>query len=132
MIIRVHCFCLYNSGNILVPCNTFLTTMMNNRSKTTPIAPKVFSALYAFDFDELCEYEESLLRPVLPCLVRLSVCKPLDSNDDWTSKREHVLCCILGAAAGNSIHNYLSVDFAYLETDLKKEQHTRYATFWAF
>ena len=100
--------------------------MFNNGKKLScPVISLVFDSLYNFDLEELCKCSEALLRPVLPCLVRMSVCKPLDLTDDWTLKREQLLRCILGIPAGNSIYNYLSIDFACLEKDLRKEQKLR-------
>ena len=70
----------------------------------------------------LSECTEKDLRPILPCLVRMSLCAPLDNSENWTYKRKLILKCLSGIEVVNNLVGLLSIDFHELEQDAKKEQ----------
>ena len=75
--------------------------------------------------DKLSELPVTYLRPILPCLVRMSLCVPLDGSDNWTVKKKKILQCLSGIEVINSLVSLLSIDFHALEQDARKEQQLR-------
>ncbi len=86
---------------------------------------RTFQAILTVDVDSLSELPEAELRPILPCLVRMSLCSPLDLSDRWTVDRKKILKCLSGIEVVNSLVGLLSIDFHALETDARKEQQIR-------
>ena len=86
----------------------------------------IFSAIANVDVDILSELPETDLRPILPCLVRMSLCGPLDMSDKWTVQRKKILKCLQGIEVVNSLVGLLSIDFHALEQDARGEQQLRY------
>ena len=86
----------------------------------------IFEAIANVDVDILSELPETDLRPILPCLVRMSLCGPLDMSDKWTVQRKKILKCLQGIEVVNSLVGLLSIDFHALEQDARKEQQLRY------
>ena len=74
---------------------------------------------------ELSDLPVSYLRPILPCLVRMSLCGPLDSSDIWTSKKTKILQSLCGIEIINNLVSLLSIDFHVLEQDARNEQQLR-------
>ena len=89
------------------------------------VSPQTFSGIHNVDIDRLSALPESALRPILPCLVRMSLCAPLDSSARWTLERKKILKCLSGVEVVNSLVGLLSIDFHELEQDAKKELQLR-------
>ncbi|XP_060079254.1 integrator complex subunit 2-like [Ylistrum balloti] len=95
------------------------------QSSRTPVKPEVFQAMQDVNINVLSRCTERELRPVLPCLVRMALCKPLDESSTWTKSRKEVLKILNGIEVVNSIVALLSIDFNALEQDVIKEQQLR-------
>ncbi|XP_005110013.1 integrator complex subunit 2 [Aplysia californica] len=90
-----------------------------------PVSQKVFKAMQTIDTTALSECSDSELRPVLPGLVRLALCAPLDDSENGKKVQKHVLTILSRLEVVNSIVDMLSIDFHALEQDVKKEQQLR-------
>ena len=90
-----------------------------------PVCPATFQAIQNVDIDMLSELTEVQLRPILPCLVRMSLCAPLDTSERWTQERKKILKCLSGIEVVNNLVGLLSIDFHALEQDARKEQQLR-------
>lgn len=86
---------------------------------------EVFHAMQNVDVAALNKLPEKDLRPVLPCLVRMALCKPLDESESWSASKKEVLKILSGIEVVNSIVALLSIDFHALEQDVNKEQQLR-------
>ena len=95
----------------------------------TFVNPLVFKALQDVDVKSLSKVREKDLRPVLPCLVRMALCKPLDESSAWNMAKKEVLKVLSGIEVVNSIVALLSIDFHALEQDVNKEQQLRYTVY---
>jgi len=91
------------------------------------VLPETFDGIQNVDIDRLSALPESALRPILPCLVRMSLCAPLDSSARWTLERKKILKCLSGVEVVNSLVGLLSIDFHELEQDARKELQLRSA-----
>ena len=91
----------------------------------SPVPPETFGAIQNVDIDKLSSLPESSIRAILPCLVRMSLCHPLDTSEKWTRERKKILKCLSGIEVVNSLVGLLSIDFHALELDAKKEQQMR-------
>ncbi|KAK4288012.1 hypothetical protein Pmani_030992 [Petrolisthes manimaculis] len=91
----------------------------------TPVSPRVFKAIEKSDIDTLACCREEEIRPILPCLVRLSLIAPLDLSAECIAGRKVVLRILSGIEVVNSLVALLSIDFPALEVDVKKEQQLR-------
>jgi len=89
------------------------------------VLPETFDGIQNVDIDRLSALPESALRPIMPCLVRMSLCAPLDSSSRWTLERKKILKCLSGVEVVNSLVVLLSIDFHELEQDAKKELQLR-------
>ncbi|XP_076108239.1 integrator complex subunit 2-like [Mytilus galloprovincialis] len=89
------------------------------------VKPEIFRAVRDVDISSLSDSKEFDLRPVLPCLVRMALCKPLDESSNWTKAKKEVLKILSGIEVVNGIVALLSIDFHALEQDVKKEQQLR-------
>lgn len=87
--------------------------------------PRAFRAIRSVDAVELIKLTESELRPLLPCLVRMALCSPLDESPRWTEARKEIQKILSGMDVVSSIVALLSVDFSLLEQDAIKEQQLR-------
>lgn len=89
------------------------------------VLPRVFTAIQNVDIKELslCTHKE--IRPILPCLVRMSLISPLDITKECVEGRKQVLTILSGIESVNSIIALLSIDFHALETDVRQEQQIR-------
>ncbi|KAH7958889.1 hypothetical protein HPB49_006131 [Dermacentor silvarum] len=90
-----------------------------------PVTPRAYDAIQNVDVDSLAALPEWELRPLLPCLVRMALCSPLDQRKDWGQKKKTVLKILSGIELVNSLVALLSIDFHALELDVKKEQQLR-------
>lgn len=86
---------------------------------------RAFSAMRSVSVTELSSLTEKELRPLLPCLVRMALCSPVDESRSWTEARKVVQRLLSGVEVVNSIVALLSVDFSLLEQDALKEQQLR-------
>ncbi|XP_046680245.1 integrator complex subunit 2 [Homalodisca vitripennis] len=89
------------------------------------VSPKVFKALQTVDINELSKFTTKEIRPILPCLVRMSLISPLDSTKECAEGRKVILTLLSGIEWVNTIVALLSIDFHGLELDVKKEQMLR-------
>nr|XP_037279822.1 LOW QUALITY PROTEIN: integrator complex subunit 2-like [Rhipicephalus microplus] len=90
-----------------------------------PVTPRAYDAIQNVDVDSLATLPEWELRPLLPCLVRMALCSPLDQRKEWGQKKKTVLKILSGIELVNSLVALLSIDFHALELDVKKEQQLR-------
>ncbi|CAL1297098.1 unnamed protein product [Larinioides sclopetarius] len=86
------------------------------------VLPKAFSAIQRVNTEELSHLSETEIRPLLPCLVRMALCAPLDQTWEWAQKRKVILQLLSGIEVVNSLVALLSIDFHALEVDVRKEQ----------
>lgn len=89
------------------------------------VDPLVFRAIQNVDVDTLSACTEQQIRPILPCLVRMSLISPLDTSGKCSKQKLDILTITSGIELVNSIVALLSIDFHLLEGDVKKEQQLR-------
>lgn len=94
-------------------------------SLKAPVTSRAYDAIQNVDVDSLAALPEWELRPLLPCLVRMALCSPLDQRKEWAQKKKTVLKILSGIELVNSLVALLSIDFHALELDVKKEQQLR-------
>ncbi|EEC07439.1 integrator complex subunit, putative, partial [Ixodes scapularis] len=102
-----------------------MTEVKLNGKPRVPVTPRAYDAIQNVDVDNLAALPEWELRPLLPCLVRMALCSPLDQRRDWAQKKKTVLKILSGIELVNSLVALLSIDFHALELDVKKEQQLR-------
>ncbi|XP_053643818.1 integrator complex subunit 2 isoform X2 [Cherax quadricarinatus] len=90
-----------------------------------PVSPRVFKAIEKSDIHTLACCREDEIRPILPCLVRMSLIAPLDHSEECIAGRKVILRILSGIEVVNSLVALLSIDFPALEVDVKKEQQLR-------
>ncbi|GIY57043.1 integrator complex subunit 2 [Caerostris extrusa] len=86
------------------------------------VSSKTFSAIQRVNIEELSRLTEVEIRPLLPCLVRMALCAPLDQSWEWAQKRKVILQLLSGIEVVNALVALLSIDFHLLEVDVRKEQ----------
>jgi len=89
------------------------------------VSPVVFKAISCVDVQTILACSDESLRPILACLVRMSLIAPLDQSTTCLQGRTSVLQVLSRIELVNSIVALLSIDFHALETDVKKEQQLR-------
>ncbi|KAH0557626.1 integrator complex subunit 2 [Cotesia glomerata] len=89
------------------------------------ISPRVFTAIQNVNIRELSQCSQREIRPLLPCLVRMSLISPLDITRECVEARKEILTILSGIESVNSIVALLSIDFHALETDVRKEIQLR-------
>lgn len=89
------------------------------------VTSRVFKALQNIDVAELSKCPPREIRPILPCLVRMSLISPQDSTRQCSDERKEILTLLSGIELVNSIVALLSIDFHTLEADVRKEQQLR-------
>lgn len=94
-------------------------------SSRVAVTTRAYDAIQKVDVDSLSALPEWELRPLLPCLVRMALCSPLDQRKEWAQKKKTVLKILSGIELVNSLVALLSIDFHALEIDVKKEQQLR-------
>ncbi len=87
-----------------------------------PPSPAVFSALLAGDVRRLHSFASSDLRPFLPCLARVVLCRTATAAPQWQNNRKVVHALLCGIRETNAIKDYLLVDYRELKQDALKEQ----------
>lgn len=90
-----------------------------------PVSARVFAAIQDVDTHQLAECTEREVRPILPCLVRMSLIAPLDTTTVCIETRKEILTILSGIESVNSMVALLSIDFHSLETDVRREQQLR-------
>lgn len=89
------------------------------------VSPGVFRCLQTLDVKGIANFSLKDLRPVLPCLVRMSLISPVDVTKKCTENKKEILTVLSGIEMVNSIVALLSIDFHALEIEVKKEQQLR-------
>nr|CAG4651591.1 EOG090X0154 [Triops cancriformis] len=89
------------------------------------VHPDLFRAMQHVDMESLAQLSLHQIRPVLPCLVRMSLITPLDLSRECALARKTVFKILSGIELVNSIVGLLSIDFHALEIDVRKEQQLR-------
>ncbi|ESO06329.1 hypothetical protein HELRODRAFT_160493 [Helobdella robusta] len=87
-----------------------------------PYTTTSYPGIQNVDIEMLSMLPEQDLRPILPCLVRMSLCSPLDNSSAWTAKRKLILKCLSGIEIVNNLVSLLSIDFHDLEIATKDRQ----------
>jgi len=103
------------------------TMQQKQMHESTHVSPRVFTAIQNVDITELSLCSHKDIRPILPCLVRMSLISPLDITKECVEGRKQVLTILSGIESVNSIIALLSIDFHALETDVRQEQQLRLA-----
>jgi len=89
------------------------------------VSPVVFKAISSVDVSTILKCSDDQLRPILPCLVRMSLITPLDHSSTCLNARTRVLQVLSRIDLVNNIVALLSISFFELLNDLKKEQQLR-------
>ena len=95
------------------------------------VAPRVFTAIQNVNIKELSKCSRKEIRPILPCLVRMSLITPLDITKECVEGRKEILTILSGLEMVNWVVALLSIDFHALETDVRKEQQLRFECHYA-
>ncbi|XP_022906481.1 integrator complex subunit 2 [Onthophagus taurus] len=89
------------------------------------VSPRVFNYIQNLNIKALSRCSEAELRPILPCLVRMSLICPLDISKKCSDEKMDILTIVSGIDVVNSLVALLSLDFHTLEADVRKEQQLR-------
>ena len=89
------------------------------------VSARAFTAMQNLNIAELKNCRLSEIRPLLPCLVRMSLLAPLDKTKTTTDTRKQILSLLVSLEEVNNIVSLLQVDYHELETDVRKEQQLR-------
>lgn len=90
-----------------------------------PVSVRTFTAMRLVDVEAIAGLSDEELRPVLPCLVRMALCVPIDAGDQWLQQKKFILMKLSTSERANAIVSLLSVDFHALDGDLRKEMQIR-------
>lgn len=88
-------------------------------------SPTVFEAISSMNIDLISSLSEHEIRPLLPSLLRIALCRSLDESQFWSYQRKRIMEILYNHEAANMIVSLLSVDFHSLEVYVKKEQQLR-------
>lgn len=75
---------------------------------------------------DLAKCDEKELRPLLPCLARMTILKQLDNTKETIETRSQILSILVAIEEVNNIVALLGIDFYELEIDVRREQQLRY------
>lgn len=89
------------------------------------VTSKAFAAMQNLDIAELATCTPREIRPLLPCLVRMSLLSPLENTKSSSDSRKEILSILVGIEIVNNIVSLLQVNYHELEVDIKKEQQLR-------
>lgn len=89
------------------------------------VIARAFTAMQNLNIGDLKHCEISEIRPLLPCLVRMSLLSPLDNTQSTIETRKLILSLLVSLEEVNNIVSLLQVDYHELETDVRKEQQLR-------
>lgn len=87
------------------------------------VTSKVFSGIKNLDITILNTCTKREIRPILPCLVRMTHAATIDMSRNNSKIRVDILTIIYKMESVNSIIELLSVDFNVLECDVKRAIH---------
>ncbi|XP_054166627.1 integrator complex subunit 2-like [Oppia nitens] len=87
---------------------------------------KTYCVIRDLDLDAIERLDLPAIRPILPTLVRMGWCVPLDTSDHWSQQRKNIQKMLSGIEVINNIVHLLSIDFHALEMDVRKEQQLRF------
>ena len=96
------------------------------------VKPEIFLSVRDVNISALSQARECDLRPVLPCLVRMALCKPLDESNSWTKAKKEVLKILSGVEVVNGIVALLSIDIRPPPRDTLKHHQPRYLYYLRF
>ena len=83
---------------------------------------KVFKSISLVDVAELLKLSLDEIRPVLPILVRMSLCTPLNTSEEWKLKKKQFIQILSGIDSVNRIIHFLQIqDFDKLQEDSVKD-----------
>lgn len=91
----------------------------------TPVSARAFTAMQNLNIGDLKQCEIGEIRPILPCLVRMSLLSPLDNTKSSIEMRKQILSLLVSLEEVNSIVSLLQVDYHELELEVRKEQQLR-------
>lgn len=89
------------------------------------VSARAFTAMQNMNVADLKHCNISEIRPLLPCLVRMSLLSPLDNTQSTIDTRKLILSLLVSLEEVNNIVSLLQVDYHELETDVRKEQQLR-------
>ncbi|XP_074643073.1 integrator complex subunit 2-like [Tubulanus polymorphus] len=99
---------------------------ISDMETTNPVSAEVFEAIRDIDITKLLTIPNAALRPILPCLSRMSLCQPVDSHcSRWVNEKKRILQILSGIEVVNGLISLLSIDFHMVEQDARKEQQLR-------
>lgn len=96
------------------------------------VLPKVFKALYSLNIEEICSMSTIDIRPILPCLVRMTFTSSTDNWGDCPHQKLTLLAFLSEMYEADSIIGLLAVNFQLLEKEIKEEQISRYLMIKSF
>ena len=88
------------------------------------VPSRAFTSIQNLNIADLAKCETKDIRPLLPCLVRMSLLS-VDNTKTWVDTRKHILSILVGIEVVNNIVALLQVNYNELEIDVKKEQQLR-------
>ncbi len=86
-----------------------------------PVTVRAFEFMERLDVEGIHSLPDHELRPLLPSLVRMALCVPIDTSNEWMEKKKGILIKLSSTDVANTIVSLLSVDFHALDMDLRKE-----------
>lgn len=89
------------------------------------VSARAFTAMQNLDIGELTNCDPNELRPLLPCLVRMTLMPPLDNTKATLDARKQIMSLLVSIEEVNNIVALLQIDYHELETDVRKEQQLR-------
>lgn len=89
------------------------------------VSARAFTAMQNLNVADLKNCSITEIRPLLPCLVRMSLLSPLDNTQSTIETRKLILSLLVSLEEVNNIVSLLQVDYHELETDVRKEQQLR-------
>lgn len=89
------------------------------------VCARAFTAMQNLNIGDLKRCRLNEIRPLLPCLVRMSLLTPLDNTKATIETRKMILSLLVSLEEVNNIVSLLQVDYHELETDVRKEQQLR-------
>lgn len=91
----------------------------------SPVSARAFTAMQNLNIGDLKHCDVGEIRPILPCLVRMSLLSPLDNTKSSIEMRKQILSLLVSLEEVNSIVSLLQVDYHELELEVRKEQQLR-------
>lgn len=89
------------------------------------VSPRLFEAISTMNIGLLSSLGDDEVRPVIPSLLRMVVCRSLDNSPFWSNQKKLIMKILSTQEPANLIITLLSGDFHSLEIDVKREQQLR-------